>query len=138
MSITLFLLPFYILDELPPERCYLVYLNTNEPYHEENKQPTKENLKRIIPILIAPYNLSTFPDFTCNGTTTTLENATFSSNRRLNQTKLQVVFKVEPYKNVSKLSAYNCAENMLFQVQIFDDSSNNSFYFIVLLIVYSS
>jgi hypothetical protein len=103
-----------ILDELPPEGCRLFFLNVTEKYHKENKPPTMEDLKNIIPILIVPYDLST-PNFRCNETTVTLQNVTFASSRVLNETRLDLVFKIEPKKNLRKLWAYLCAENMLYQ-----------------------
>ena len=72
---------------------------------------------QIIPVLTSPYDLSDYPEFTCNDTTVTLINVTFFSNHNHLQTKLDVWFKVEPHENVAKLLAYHCAENMLYQVQ---------------------
>ena len=101
-----------MIGEIPPERCYLFELNATTAFHEDNKQPSKENINKVMQILILPHRHFDFP---CNGTSVTIKQVTFSSKSSCNKTNLDLVFNIEPYKNTSKVSAYQCAYNMASQ-----------------------
>ena len=70
-------------------------------------------------ILISPNDLKEHPTYHCYNTTVTLQNNAFSSSRELGETKLNLLYKVNPHKSLKKQFAYNCVENMLYQVQFF-------------------
>ena len=91
-------------------------INAWGPYHEENKQPTRERLQQLIPILTIPYNLQQDPG--CDNTTVTLKSVNFVSNCNDTRTTMDVLFEVEPDKNVKKILAFHCADNMVYQVEI--------------------
>ncbi|XP_028404269.1 tyrosine-protein kinase ABL2-like [Dendronephthya gigantea] len=99
--------------KISPERCRLFFLNATAAFHKDNRQPTREKLEKIIPLLTPVYPNSTF---SCEESTVTLEDIKFSSCCALNATRLDLVFKVEPNNaDVQKIFAYHCSENMLTQ-----------------------
>jgi hypothetical protein len=93
-------------------------INAWGAYHEENKQPTSERLQQLIPILTIPYDLQQHPEYKCDNTTVTLKSVNFVSNCNDTQTTMDVLFEVEPDKNVKKILAFHCADNMVYQVEI--------------------